>query len=66
MTPGYRLVVDGAAVSALFGCTPRQRERLLRYLESLAENPFQSGDCELRPSHDRPYQVKFLTPFKLT
>ena len=49
-----------------FSCTRRQRDQLVRYLDLLANNPFQRGDYEEKGATDRTYQIRLMRPFMIT
>lgn len=66
MSVSYNLIVDGEALNSLLGCRSSERQRLIQFLDRLSADPFQLGDCEIRPPNDRVYQIKFLAPFKIT
>lgn len=45
---------------------PREREQILSFLESLADNPFKPGDYEERDDVDRPLRIKIVGNYALT
>lgn len=45
---------------------PREREQILAFLESLADNPFKPGDYEERDDVDRPLRIKIVGNYALT
>jgi mRNA-degrading endonuclease RelE of RelBE toxin-antitoxin system len=44
----------------------REREQILSFLESLAENPGKSGDYEEHDDASRPVQIKIVGDYALT
>ena len=50
--------VDDTVLDVFASLPKRQRERLLRAFDSLAENPFLHGDTIQRDSTGRPCEVK--------
>lgn len=44
----------------------RERERILAFLESLADNPGKTGDYEERDEAGRPVQIKIVGDYALT
>ena len=54
----YHYAVDDAVLDVFASLPKRQRERLLRIFDTLAENPFLLGDTVQRDSVDRPCEVK--------
>lgn len=58
MTPPYHYTVDDAVLQRFAGATRRQREKLLRIFDQLAEKPFLEGDTVQMDPVGRPCQVK--------
>lgn len=56
----YELFYHEQAVVFLLGSPRGRRQRVWRFLESLADNPFLEGDYELRDGISRSLQVKFV------
>ena len=54
----YSYTVDDAVLGIFTSLPKRERERLLRIFDSLAENPFLRGDTVQRDSAGRPCEVK--------
>lgn len=54
----YNYAVDDAVLDIFASLPKRQRERLLRIFDSLAEDPFQHGDTVQIDSVGRPCEVK--------
>lgn len=54
----YNYAVDDAVLEVFASLPKRQRERLLRIFDTLAENPFLHGDTVQRDSVGRPCEVK--------
>ena len=54
----YRYAVDDAVLDTFASLPKRQRERLLRIFETLAENPFLPGDTIQHDHEGRPCEVK--------
>lgn len=44
----------------------RDRERIIRYLDSLANDPFQNGDYQEQDAVGRPIQIKVVGEMALT
>ena len=65
MNGDYKLVVDGACLPVILTARNPHKARLLHFLEMLASDPYQLGDCQLRSPNDRTYEIRFLRPFRI-
>lgn len=65
MSLGYTFAVDGAVLEFFTTCSKRDRNRLLKIFDSLADDPFQKGDA-LKLGSGREMQVKRFEKWLVT
>ena len=61
----YKVLVTHEVLSLPRPST-RDRQRIVSFLESLADNPFQKGDYEEKDDIGRPIQIKVIGQYALT
>lgn len=66
MIPPYTYTVDSAVLEVFNVCSRRQREKLLRIFEQLADNPFLSGELVQKDSVGRPLQIHRFAEWLIT
>jgi hypothetical protein len=60
MPASYDFAIHEQAFQYLLVLGASERSHLVRYFDSLAENPFRSGDFEEADAKGRPHQVTIL------
>lgn len=65
MPSGYELYVRHEVHLRIGALKSRARAEIMRFLESLASNPFQKGDYQDRTPERREVQVKVIGPHAL-
>ena len=66
MIPPYTYDLDASALHIFAAITSRQRQRLLRIFDHLADDPFLPGDFVEHDAVGRPCQVKRFGDWSLT
>lgn len=56
----YTIYLRKEAFDVLAGFRKTDRDLVIRFLETLVDNPFQKGDCELLDEDNRTHVVRSL------
>lgn len=62
----YTVFIHETVMSQLLAMRGARRQRLLRFFESLAENPFQRGDFSVNDAQERKAEVTIVGMFLVT
>lgn len=66
MARGFKIALDLEVVQALQEITKRQANDVFQFIESLALNPTQTGDCWEKDATDRRVEIKIVGKMKVT
>jgi len=62
----YTVFIHETVMGQLLALRGPRRQRLLRFFEALADNPFQRGEFSVQDVHDREAEVKLVGAFLVT
>ena len=66
MNSNWQFVLNQTSVEFLLACRGREREKLLRALRQIADDPLQRGDYNARDEVGRSVQIKLAEKFFIT
>lgn len=66
MNPDWQFILNESSVHVLMGFKASQREKLVKALHELADNPSQRGDYQASDSTGRPVQIKLIDHYLIT
>jgi hypothetical protein len=58
MSSQHAFVVDDSVIGVFSECSKRERDQLLRFFKSLADNPYQKGEWKQKAKSGREFEVK--------